>query len=126
MDKVIQKLSESVVSLYSLCSFYTHYTLHDTLSATSYIFHLNIYVISKRHDRLERLSFYSGSIGSISPTLLCHSVKKYKSISIKSFFKFQLDLPILILWTKFAQRKYFRSKTKKANITIEFCIFELD
>ena len=110
MDKVIQKLSESVVSLYS------------TLSATSYIFHLSIYLISKRHDRLERLSFYSGGIGSISPKLLCHFVKKCKSISIKSFFKFQLDLKILILWTKFAQKGYFRSKTKKANITIEFCI----
>ena len=85
------------------------------------IFHLSIYVISKSHDRLERLSFYSGGIGSISPKLLCHFVK-YKSISIKSFFKFQLDLKILILWTKFAQKGYFRSKTKKANITIEFCI----
>ena len=76
LDKVIQKLTESVVLLYS------------TLSVTSYIFHWNMYVISKTHGRLERLSFYWGSTGSIFPTLLYHSVKKYKSIFIKSFFKF--------------------------------------
>ena len=35
-------------------------------------------------------------------------------------------LQILNFWTKFAKRRYFRSKTEKVNITIEFCIFELD
>ena len=39
--------------------------------------------------------------------------------------KFQPKLKILIFWTKFAQKRCFRSKTKKVNITIEFCIFEL-
>ena len=39
--------------------------------------------------------------------------------------KFQLKLKILILLTKFAQKRYFWSKTEKVNITIEFCIFEL-
>ena len=47
-------------------------------------------------------------------------------IPIGLAIKFQLKLIILILWTKFAQKGYFRSKTKKANITIEFCIFQLD
>ena len=28
-------------------------------------------------------------------------------------------------WTKFAQKRCFRSKTEKLNSTIEFCIFEL-
>ena len=40
--------------------------------------------------------------------------------------KFQLNLPILIFWIKFARKEYFRSRTEKVNITIEFCIFELD
>ena len=39
--------------------------------------------------------------------------------------KFQPKLTILIFWTKFAQKTSFRSKTKKVNITIEFCGFEL-
>ena len=39
--------------------------------------------------------------------------------------KFHLKLTILIFWTKFGQKGYFRSKTEKVNITIEFCIFEL-
>ena len=30
----------------------------------------------------------------------------------------------MIVWTNFAQNKYFPSKTEKGNITIEFCIFE--
>ena len=34
--------------------------------------------------------------------------------------KFQLKLIILIFWTKFAQKEYFRSKTEKVNITIQF------
>ena len=39
--------------------------------------------------------------------------------------KFQLQLTIFTFWTKFAQKGYFRSKTEKLNITIEFCMFEL-
>ena len=31
----------------------------------------------------------------------------------------------MIFWTKFAQKEYLQTKTKKANTTIEFCIFEL-
>ena len=31
-----------------------------------------------------------------------------------------------MFWTKFAQQGYFRSKMKKVNSIIEFCIFELD
>ena len=30
-----------------------------------------------------------------------------------------------MFWNKFTQKWYFQSKTKKVNITIEFCIFEL-
>ena len=39
--------------------------------------------------------------------------------------KFQLKVTILMFWTKFGQKGYFYSKTKKMNITIEFCMFEL-
>ena len=39
--------------------------------------------------------------------------------------KFQLQLIILSFWTKFAQKGYFYSKTRKMNITIEFCMFQL-
>ena len=39
--------------------------------------------------------------------------------------KFSLKLTILIFWTKFAEKEYFRLKTKKVNIPIEFCIFDL-
>ena len=39
--------------------------------------------------------------------------------------KFQLELTILILWIKFAQKRYFQSKTEKMSINIEFYIFEL-
>ena len=39
--------------------------------------------------------------------------------------KFQLKLTILSFWTKFVQKRYFRSKTEEVNITVEFCIFEL-
>ena len=38
---------------------------------------------------------------------------------------FQLNLVILFIWTKFAQKEYYWSQTKKVNMTIEFCIFEL-
>ena len=41
-------------------------------------------------------------------------------------WKFQLKLTILIFWTKFAQKGYFRFKTERVNTTIEFCIFELN
>ena len=40
--------------------------------------------------------------------------------------KFQLKLTILTFWTKFTQKGYFWSKTKKVTNTTEFCIFELD
>ena len=39
--------------------------------------------------------------------------------------KLQFKLAILILWTRFAQKEYFQSKTVKVNITIEFYMFEL-
>ena len=39
--------------------------------------------------------------------------------------KFQLTVIVLIFWNKFAQKGYFRPKTKKVNSIIELCIFEL-
>ena len=39
--------------------------------------------------------------------------------------KFHLKLTILTIWTIFAQKKHFWSKTKKVNSIIEFWIFEL-
>ena len=42
-----------------------------------------------------------------------------------SMYEVQLELTIPILWTKFAQKGYFQSKTKKVNITVESCLFEL-
>ena len=39
--------------------------------------------------------------------------------------KFQLKLIILTFWTKFAQKEYFQSKTKKVKSIIEFWIFQL-
>ena len=39
--------------------------------------------------------------------------------------KFQLKLKIVIFWTTFAHEGYFRSKTEKMNILIDFCIFKL-
>ena len=39
--------------------------------------------------------------------------------------RFQLKLTVLIFWTKSAQKVYSRSKAKKVNNTIEFCISEL-
>ena len=39
--------------------------------------------------------------------------------------KFQLKLPIFMFWTKFIQKGYFRLKTEKVNMTIEFCILKL-
>ena len=47
------------------------------------------------------------------------------NIRISLGTKFQLKLTILIFWTKFAQKGFFRSKTEKLNTTTEFCIFEL-
>ena len=46
-------------------------------------------------------------------------------IRISLATKFQLQLIILTFWIKFAQKGYFRSKTKNLNIIIEFCMFEL-
>ena len=42
-----------------------------------------------------------------------------------SMYEVQLELTIPILWTKFAQKGSFQSKTKKVNITVESCLFEL-
>ena len=39
--------------------------------------------------------------------------------------KFQLKLTILSFWTKYTQKRYFRSKAKEVSISIEFCISEL-
>ena len=46
-------------------------------------------------------------------------------VPISLHTKFQLKKTIQIFWIKFAQKRYFWSKTKKVNITIEFCILEL-
>ena len=41
--------------------------------------------------------------------------------------KFQLKLAILFFWTKFAQKRVSSQKRKNwTNITIEFCMLELD
>ena len=39
--------------------------------------------------------------------------------------KFQLKMTIFNFWTKLAQKRYFQYKIDAANITIEFCKFEL-
>ena len=60
-------------------------------------------------------------------------IENYKSehhhrilhIRISLGTKLQLKLIISSFWTKFAQKRYFHSKTGKVNITIEFCIFDL-
>ena len=46
-------------------------------------------------------------------------------IEISLGTKFQLKLTILIFWTKFFLKRYFRPKTEKMSSTTEFCIFEL-
>ena len=48
------------------------------------------------------------------------------SIQISLGTKFQIKLTIFIVWTKFAQKGYFQSKTEKVNNTVGFCIFQLD
>ena len=48
-----------------------------------------------------------------------------KHIQIRVGTKFQFQLIILTFWTKFAKKGYFRSKTERVNIMIEFCMFEL-
>ena len=60
-------------------------------------------------------------------------VKNWKSeyyhwilhVQIIADTKFQLKRTILISWTQFVQKEYSRSKTKKVNITIELCTFQL-
>ena len=46
-------------------------------------------------------------------------------IQISLATKFQLKLTGLIFLTKFSQKSYFRSKSEKLNMTMEFCILEL-
>ena len=46
-------------------------------------------------------------------------------VGIRLRTKFQLKVTFLIFWTKFSQKGHFWPKTKKLNITIEFCMFEL-
>ena len=46
-------------------------------------------------------------------------------IRIRLGVKFHLKLTISTSWTKFTQKGHFWSKTKKVNIIIEFCKFEL-
>ena len=46
-------------------------------------------------------------------------------IRISLGIMFDLKPTILIFWTKFVRNEYFRLKTEKADITIEFCTFEL-
>ena len=45
-------------------------------------------------------------------------------ISLDTKIHFKLTI-LTIFWTKFSQKRYFRSKTEKVNITMEFCIFGL-
>ena len=45
----------------------------------------------------------------------------WMSLSIE----FHLELTILIFWSKFVQKAYFRSKTEKLNISVELSIFKL-
>ena len=45
-------------------------------------------------------------------------------IQISLSKKFQLKLAILMFWTKFAQKRYFWSKTEQVSITIDFWIFQ--
>ena len=47
------------------------------------------------------------------------------AIGISLGTKFQLEVTILIFWTKFAQKGYFWSKIEKMKTTIEFCRFGL-
>ena len=54
----------------------------------------------------------------------CHWVL-HISLRISLSIKFHLKLRILTVCNKFARKRYFRSKTKKMNIAIEFCIFHL-
>ena len=44
--------------------------------------------------------------------------RHFLNVQIILSTKFQLKLKILIFWTKFNQREYFRSKTEKVNITL--------
>ena len=44
---------------------------------------------------------------------------------ISSGTKFQVELTILVFWTRLIQKGFFQSKTNKLNTTIEFCKFEL-
>ena len=46
-------------------------------------------------------------------------------IRISLWTRFHLKQPILIFWTKFSTKGYFRSKIEKVNITTEFNKFEL-
>ena len=47
-------------------------------------------------------------------------------IRIRLYAEFKLKLTILIFWSKFTQKGYFRSKiNKKIKIDIRFRIFEL-
>ena len=46
-------------------------------------------------------------------------------IRISHGTEFQLKLTVLIFWTRFAPKMFFRSKTEKLNTTIEFYVFEL-
>ena len=48
-----------------------------------------------------------------------------RHIQITLGTNFHLKHTIFIFCTEFSQKGYFWSKTEKANITIEFCIFEL-
>ena len=47
-------------------------------------------------------------------------------IRISLGIKFHLKATVLSFWTKLSQTGYFRLTTKKVNMTIEFCVFELD
>ena len=52
-----------------------------------------------------------------------HHLTLHTRISLD--IKFQLKLTVLSFWTKSAQNKCFREKSRKVNISIELCLFKL-
>ena len=53
----------------------------------------------------------------------CH---RMQDTQIRLDTKFQLKEAILIFWTKFSQKQYFRSKTGKLKILLKFSTFKND
>ena len=66
--------------------------------------------------------FYLGYLVKIIKSEHHHLIQQIKISLGKKIHRKQT---ILSLWTKFPQKEYFRSKTRKTNIAIEFSILEL-